>query len=119
MTTQFSHHRSRPWAAAGQPSARLGRLATVLAAVIAGLLASAAAAATAAFANPVPIGDGGPIPLAPVQAATVRVISTGGMAGWQVALIAVGAALAAAATAVLLDRRLASHRRAATTTTTA
>jgi hypothetical protein len=117
MTTQLSHYRSRPWAAAGQAGARLGRLATVLATVIAGLLASAAAA-TAAFANPVPIGDGGPIPLAPAPAA-VRVISTGGMAGWQVALIAVGAALAAAAAAVLLDRRLASHRRAATTTTTA
>jgi hypothetical protein len=116
MTTQLSHYRSRHWAVAGQAAVRLGRLATVLATVIAGLLASAAAA-TAAFANPVPIGDGGPIPLAPVQAATVRVISTGGMAGWQVALIAVGAALAAAAAAVLLDRRLASHRRAATTTT--
>jgi hypothetical protein len=37
------------------------------------------------------------------------VISTGGMAGWQVALIAVGAALTAA---VLLDRKLASRRSA-------
>ncbi|HYB47509.1 MAG TPA: hypothetical protein VED20_09160 [Streptosporangiaceae bacterium] len=43
-------------------------------------------------------------------------ISTGGMAGWQVALIATGAALAAAAAAVLLDRRLAGHRRATATT---
>ena len=110
MTTQLSHHRSRPWAA----GARLGRLATVLAAAIAGLLASAAAA-TAAFATPVPYGDGGTIPLAPVPA-TVRVISTGGMAGWQVALIAAGAALAAAAAAVLLDRKLAGHRRATATT---
>lgn len=39
-------------------------------------------------------------------------ISTGGMAGWQVALTAVGAALAAAAAAVLLDRKLASRRSA-------
>jgi hypothetical protein len=114
MTTQLSHYRSRPWRATGQPGARLGRLATVLAAVLAGLLASAAAA-TAAFATPVPIGDGGPIPVASAPAA-VRVISTGGMAGWQVALIAVGAALAAAAAAVLLDRRLASRRRASATT---
>jgi len=117
MTTQLSHCRSRHRAATGQTDARLGRLATVLATVlttvISGLLASAAAA-TAAFANPVPIGDGGPVPLAPVPAA-VRVISTGGMTGWQVALIAAGAALAAAAAAVLLDRRLAGHRRAATT----
>jgi hypothetical protein len=57
MTTQFSHHRSRHWAAAGQAGARLGRLAAVLAAVISGLLASAA---TSAFANPVPYGDGAP-----------------------------------------------------------
>jgi hypothetical protein len=114
MTTQLSQYRSRPWRATGQAAARLGRLATVLAAALAGLLASAAAA-TAAFANPVPVGDGGPIPLAPAQA-TVRVISTGGMAGWQVALIAAGAALAAAAAAVLVDRKLAGHRRATATT---
>ena len=81
---------------------------------ISGLLASAAAA-TAAFANPVPYGDGGTIPIAPAPAA-VRVISTGGMAGWQVALIAAGAALAAAAAAVLLDRKLAGHRRVTATT---
>jgi hypothetical protein len=89
-------------------------VATVLAAVIAGLLASAAAA-TAAFANPVPYGDGGTIRLAPVPAATTGAITTSGMAGWQVALIAVGAALAAAAAAVLLDRKLAGRRGATTT----
>ena len=32
----------------------------------------------------------------PVPATTVRVITTGGMAGWQIALIALAAALAAA-----------------------
>ena len=88
MTTQLSDHRSRHWRAAGQAGARLGRLATVLAAVISGLLASAAAA-TAAFANPVPVGDGGILPIAPAPA-TIRAISTGGMAGWQIALIAAG-----------------------------
>jgi len=108
MTTQLSHHRSRPWAA----GARLGRLATVLAAAIAGLLASAAAA-TAAFANPVPIGDGGTIPLAPAPAA-VRVISTGGMTGWQVVLIAAGAALVAATVAVFADRARTARRGATT-----
>ena len=61
MTTQLSHQRPRPWMATRKAGARLGRLATVLAAVISGLLASAAAA-TAAFANPVPVGDGGPPP---------------------------------------------------------
>jgi hypothetical protein len=114
MTTQFFHYRSRHWLAAGQPGVRLGRLATVLAAAIAGLLASVAAA-TAAFANPIPHGDSGTIPLAPAPA-TVRVISTGGMTGWQVALIAAGAALAAAAAAVLLDRKRAGRHRATATT---
>jgi hypothetical protein len=114
MTTQLSDHRSRHWRSTGQAGARLGRLATVLAAVIAGLLASAAAA-TAAFANPVPVGDGGILPIAPAPA-TVQVISTGGMAGWQVALIAAGVALAAAAAAVFLDRKLAGRRRATATT---
>jgi hypothetical protein len=59
MTAQRSHHRSRHWLAGGQAGVRLGRLATVLAAALVGLLASAAAA-TAAFANPVPYGDGAP-----------------------------------------------------------
>ena len=85
----------------------------VLAAVIAGLVASAAAA-TAAFATPVPVGDGGPIPVAPGPAGTVRVISTGGMAGWQVALIAAGAALVAATVAVFADRARTARRGAAT-----
>ena len=94
--------------------ARLGRLATVLAAVISGLLASAAAA-TAAFAQPIPVGDGGTNPVAPVTA-TVRVITTGGMAGWQITLIALGAALAATAAALLLNRKLAGRRGATAAT---
>jgi hypothetical protein len=126
MSTQASPHRPRRPMAAWTAGPR--RLAAVLVAVIAGLLASAAAA-TAAFAgtHPIPGGPGGYIgdpyigimgtgPVAPVPPATVRVIAAGGMAGWQVALIAAGAALAAAAAAVLLDRRLAGHRRATATT---
>jgi hypothetical protein len=114
MTTPLSYRRPRPWMATRQAGVRLGRLAAVLAAVIAGLLASAAAA-TAAFANPIPVGDGGTIPTIPVPA-TVRVITAGGMAGWQITLIALGAALAAAAAAVLLDRKLAGRRGATATT---
>jgi hypothetical protein len=57
----------------------------------------------------------GTSPVAPVPATTVRVITTGGLAGWQVTLIALRAALAAAAAAVLLDRKLAGRHRAATT----
>jgi hypothetical protein len=114
MSTQSSHQRSRHWMATRQASPRLGRLAMILAAVISGLLAPAAA--TAAFANPNPVGDGDTIPIMPVPPATVRVISTGGMAGWQIALIAIGTALVAAAAAVLLDRKLASRRGATATT---
>jgi hypothetical protein len=43
--------------------------------------------------------------------AQVRTIVVGGMPGWQIALIAVGAALLAAALAVLADRVLAARRR--------
>ena len=56
MTTPFSHHRSHPWMATRKAGARLGQLATVLAAVIAGLPASAAAV-PAAFAGTDPIPD--------------------------------------------------------------
>ena len=53
--------------------------------------------------------------MTPVPATTVRVISTGGMAGWQITLIAAAAALVAAAVAVILDRARASRRAASTT----
>ena len=56
--------------------------------------------------------------LPPVQpdqgiAPTVQTVVVGGMPGWQIALIAVGAALVAAAVAVLLDRARLGHRRLA------
>ena len=114
MITQRSHQAPRPWMATRKAGVRLGRLATVLAAAISGLLASVAAA-TAAFAQPIPVGDGGTNPVAPVPA-TVRVITTGGMAGWQITLIALGAALAATAAALLLDRKLAGRRGATAAT---
>jgi hypothetical protein len=94
-------------------SVPLSRLAAVLVAAIAGLLASVAAV-PAAFANPVPVGDGGAVPATPVPAA-VRVPGPGGMAGWQIILIALGAALLAAAATLLLDRAWAAHRAASAT----
>ena len=71
----------------------------------------ALATAPAAFARPLPPPDccvtGADAP--------VTVITTGGMPGWRIALIAAGAALAGAAMAVLLDRaRAARKARAAT-----
>lgn len=110
----FAHLRCReshPRAVARNPVLRLGRLATAAAVVIIGMLASAAIVPAASAEILVP-GSGGATRLAPVPAATIRVINVGGMASWQITLIAVGAAVVAAAVAVLLDRTLATHRAA-------
>jgi hypothetical protein len=106
--------RTLPQAVARKAGARLRRLATVLAAVTGGLLASAAAI-PAAFARVVPDPGGyyGPTRPALVPAGTVRVVTGGGMPGWQITLIAAGAALLAAAAAVLLDRARAARRASA------
>ena len=83
----------------------------ILAAVIT-LAGTVLALATtpAAFADPLPPADcctsGGNTP--------VTVIGGGGMPGWQITLIAVGAALIAAAVAVLLDRAWAARKAHAT-----
>jgi hypothetical protein len=110
MVTRLPRPETHLRTAARNASARLSRLAAALVAVIAGLLASAAAV-PAAFANPVPVGDGGTVPVTPVPAA-VHMPGTGGMAGWQIILIALGAALLAAAATLLLDRAWAAHRAA-------
>ena len=71
----------------------------------------ALATAPAAFARPLPPPDC----CATGANAPVTLITGGGMPGWQITLIAVGAALAGAAMAVLLDRaRAARKARAAT-----
>ena len=108
---------THPHTAARKAGARLGRLAGVLAAAACGLLASAAIVPAAfAMAVPDPGGQYGPAHVAPVPATTVRVITTGGMAGWQITSIALGAALFAAAAAVLLYRVLSAHRATSVTT---
>jgi hypothetical protein len=104
---------------------RIHHLISILAAGACALLAFAAAA-PAAFAgtNPIPdpagyVGDPyiGTSPIvAPVSATTVHVVSSGGMAGWQIALIAIGAALLAATVVVVLGRVRATRRSAAATT---
>jgi hypothetical protein len=104
MTTQVAHQQRRLRTVTRHAGGRLGRLAGPLVAAFFGL-ATSAAVVPAAFAQPIPIGeDSGTTAVAPV------VIITGGMAGWQIILIAVGAALAAAAAAVFLDRKLAGRR---------
>ena len=91
----------------------LRRLAAALAAAACGPPASAAII-PAAFARVVPDPGGyyGPTRPAPIPAATVRLVAVGGMPGWQITVIALGAALLAAAVAVLLDRALATRRAA-------
>jgi hypothetical protein len=81
-------------------------LAGILAGLAAALLA-VAAAAPAAFAVPAPpVGGGGTVaPPPPVQT-----VVAGGMPGWQITLIAIGAAILAAAVAVFLDRAWAARR---------
>jgi hypothetical protein len=89
--------------------AHVRRLAGLLAAVTCGLLAPAAFA-PAAFAMLPGSGSGRS------TGHTKTVISAGGMAGWQITLIALGAALLAAAGTLLLERVRAARRAAAATT---
>jgi hypothetical protein len=81
-----------------------------VAAVLVGL-AAAVLAATPAFARLEPDPGAGYVAPASVPAQVqYRTIVAGGMPGWQIALIAVGAALLAAAVAVLADRARAARR---------
>lgn len=91
---------------------RLRRLGTVLAAFTGAVLASAAdiPAASAGIVVPGPGGQYGPAGVTPVPGTGMRVITAGGMAGWQIALIAASAAVVAATAAVCLDRALTAHR---------
>lgn len=108
LPSRGSH--SRP--AARRATKRLRRLAGVLAALTCGVLASAATV-PAAFAKLPPgvevVRTARP---AQVPATTVRLITAGGMAGWQITLIALSAAVAGAAAALLLTRARTAHRAA-------
>jgi hypothetical protein len=97
-TEEVTMNRTRPF----HP---VRRLAGILAALAAALLA-AATAAPAAFALPVPPVGGGGTVLPP----SVQTVVVGGMPGWQIALIAMAAAVLAAAVSVLLDRARAARR---------
>jgi hypothetical protein len=96
---------------------RIRRFAACLGAMVAAVAASALAvpAAFATIAPPAPPG-----PTAPVTGAitkhppAVHTVVVGGMPGWQIALIAAGAAVLAAALAVVVDRLLSARRADAT-----
>ena len=86
------------------PIRRIRRIAGALAG-LAGACLVLAVAAPAAFAMTVPpFGVSGAVTTPAPPQVQVHTVVVGGMAGWQIALIAVGAALVAATIAVLLER---------------
>ena len=85
---------------------RIRRSFGILAA-LAGAMAAFGAAVPAALAVTVPPGPDRP---AVLPAPSVHTVVGGGMPGWQIALIAIGAALFAAAATVLLDRAHAARQ---------
>jgi hypothetical protein len=88
------------------------RVAEVLAGLAGALLAFAVAAPAAFASGPRPVPPGwNKHPALPAHFHTVVV---GGMPGWQITLIAIGAALLAATVAVLADRARASRRKTIT-----
>jgi len=104
---------------------RIHRSIRVLAGLFAGVVVALAAGAPAAFATPTP--PPGPLPrflpCSPtcangphtVAPAHIHADVTGGMPGWQITLIAIGAALLAAAVALVLDRAWIARRHATAT----
>ena len=121
MTAHLSRRETHPRSTARTAAGRLRRLAVALTAATCSLLASAliipaASARTTMIPHPDPGWDGGTIPSTPLPG-SAGVVPGGGMAGWQITLIAVGAALVAATAAVLLDRARAARRPAPATLT--
>ena len=110
MFTPLRRQEPYPRTAVWQAAARLRRLSAALAAVICAVLASAAIVPAASAS--IPITPGGPA----VPAPAVPVVTAGGMADWQITLIALGAALVAATAAIVLDR-VRTARRAASAST--
>ena len=101
------------------PIRRIRRIAAALAG-LAGLTCAClglAVAAPAAFARTLPpFGVSGAVTTPAPPPVQVHTVVVGGMAGWQIALIAAGAALAAATAAVFADRKLAGRRSVTATT---
>jgi hypothetical protein len=92
----------------------LARLGIVLATLGIIALACASGALASTGMVPRPGGTGGitdPSVALPDPPTVVRTVVVGGMPGWQIAAIAIAAALVAATAAVLLDRIRPAHRR--------
>ena len=96
---------------------RIHRISATLAAFAAALLGlSAGAPAAFASTNILPAPGGGRPATGTPPATFGHTIIVGGMPGWQIAVIAAGAALLAAAAAVLLDRAWQARRQALSST---
>ena len=81
--------------------------------MLAGAVLASAAAAPAALAvnRPLPVRPAlAFVPTYPATSPATAAVAAGGMPGWQIALIALGAALIAATAAVILDRALAARK---------
>jgi hypothetical protein len=87
------------------PAAHLIRRIAVILAGLTGSLLAISAGSPAAFAYVLP-----PHPVGGTVGSPMNTIVTGGMPGWQIALIAAAAAILAAVGAVLLDRARAARR---------
>jgi hypothetical protein len=98
------------------------RLAGVLAGLAGALVAFGATPAFASIPHPGPgdpgsgVAPGDPPPVFPAPIRTVTLVN-GGMPGWQIILIAIGAALLGATVAVLLYRARAARRNAVSAAT--
>ncbi|HXC83267.1 MAG TPA: hypothetical protein VNV62_15580 [Trebonia sp.] len=97
-----------------RPRRRFGTLLAALTA-LGGTLVALAATGTAAMASIAPPPDmgGSIVPPGPSQAQVTPALA-GGMPGWEITLIAIGAALVAAVLAVLADRARSARRRQVT-----
>jgi hypothetical protein len=96
-------------------SRKATQITATLTAMAGAILAWTALPAAATAIIPVP-GPGGSYGNAPAASGgAVRTITSGGMPGWQITLIAVAAGLVAATAAVVLDRARASRRAPSTT----
>lgn len=92
---------------------RIHRIIAIVTVTAGGLLA-AFVTGPGAFAALVPAGGGATVVTRAPQV-PIRVVAAGGMAGWQITLIALAAALLAASTAVLIDRTRTARRGVPTT----
>jgi hypothetical protein len=95
-----------------RPRRRFGTLLAALTA-LGGTLVALAVTGTAAMASIVPPPAGGGIIQSPGPSQVTPALA-GGMPGWEITLIAIGAALVAAVPAVLADRARSARRRQVT-----